>query len=109
MKAAIKGGGITVLVNNKLKPEYVTVKERLSIPDFEPLALSFSPCRLTRDIIVLPANAACGTVASLVAKLQIRHSKAFMALSGDLKHLFLCYTSYALTVFLLFSIYTATL
>jgi len=90
-----KGGGITVLVNNRwCNTGHVTMKEEICSWDIELLTVCLRPnylpweftCVILVVVYILPAATAdtvCDVISLVIAWLQTKHPNAFVAMSGD--------------------------
>lgn len=93
-----KDRGLALLVNHKwCNPKHITVKEKLCSPDIELMAINlqsyYMPREFSHAILLVTCISPSANVKSdsdvihtVTAKLQTDHLDAFIALSGDFKH-----------------------
>ncbi|XDV29127.1 hypothetical protein PO909_032280 [Leuciscus waleckii] len=94
----MKGGGLVLLVNDRwCRPGHITVKEKICCRDVELLAVSLRPYYVPREFSHIVAiivyiqpradpSVACDVIQDTVAGIQLQHSDALIAISGDYNH-----------------------
>lgn len=93
----LKGRGLAVLVNSRwCNPGHITIKEQIC-SDVELLAIGLRPYHLPRQIphviivvLYIPPSAnptsVCRTIHTSISKLQTKHPRALIIMSGDFNH-----------------------